>query len=268
MIRLVASDLDGTLMGGDQVISRRVRHAIARIQRRGITITLATGRMFCATRPFAISLGITAPLLCYQGGWIQAPGGDVLHRVPLPHQLADEAIALGRAYHWHTVLYADGTIYIEEAKYEPEFYAQLLGPDATVVPSFAAILASHQPDKVLYVADPEAIPGMGEKLRNRFSPAAEVVRSHAMFIEILPQSVNKGNALAWLAQYLDVPREEVLAIGDQENDIPMLEWAGIGVAVGNAMPAVKDVANWIAPPVEEDGAAEALERFVLGQEVV
>jgi len=263
MIRLVALDLDGTLMGGDQIISRRVRDVITQAQRQGTWITLATGRMFSATCPFADTLGIPAPLICYQGGWVQALSGDVLDRVVLPLPVATDAIAWGKTNEWHTVLYADGHIYIEDSRYSPEFYARLLGPNATFVQNLHTVLAEHQPDKVLYVAEPAEIPGMGQSLRLRFSPHAEVVRSHAMFIEIVPQDVNKGNALAWLARHLGVPREATLAIGDQENDVAMIRWAGIGVAMGNAVQAAKDVADWIAPSLEADGAAEALERFVL-----
>ena len=84
-----------------------------------------------------------------------------------------------------------------------------------------------------------------------------------MFIEVVPLGVDKGAALAWLAQHFDIPREEVLAAGDQENDLAMIKWAGVGVAMGNATPPVQKVADWIAPPVTEDGAAVLLERFVL-----
>ncbi len=263
MIRLAAFDLDGTLMGTDQKIRPRVLEAVARAQAQGVIVTLATGRMFTATERFARELDIAAPLLCYQGGWIQALDGPVLRRIVLPAPAARAAIALGEAEGWHTLLYADGQLFVREFLHPVSFYDALLGSGVIVGEPWEAILAAHEVDKVLYVAQPEHIPAMADRLQARFEGLAEIVRSHARFIEVVPLGVDKGSALAWLAQHYGVAREEVLAAGDQENDITMIEWAGVGVAMGNATPTVSKVADWIAPPVTEDGAAVLIERFML-----
>ena len=104
---------------------------------------------------------------------------------------------------------------------------------------------------------------MAPLLDQQFARHAEVVQSHKMFIEIVPQGVNKGSALAWLAQHLGITQHEVMAAGDQGNDVSMVQWAGVGVAMGNAIPDVKQAADWIAPPVTEDGAVAILNRFIL-----
>jgi Cof subfamily protein (haloacid dehalogenase superfamily) len=262
-IKLVALDLDGTLMGSDLQISTRVCQTIETVQQRGVITTLATGRMFSATLFFAQSLRINAPLICYQGGWIQAPGGEILYRKALPKALAQSAIMLGSAHNWHTVLYADGEIIIDAIRHPEVFYAQLLGPDAAVNPNLIEVLDAHTADKVLFVAEPEEISAMAQVLTPYFKGKAEVVQSHRLLIEIIPRNVNKGRALAWLSSHYGIPQNAVLAIGDQENDIPMLAWAGLGIAMGNAVPAVRQVAGWIAPTLENDGAAVALEQFVL-----
>jgi Cof subfamily protein (haloacid dehalogenase superfamily) len=264
MIRLAVFDLDGTLMGADQKIQPRVAQAVAQTQAQGVIVTLATGRMFAATERFARELNITAPLICYQGGWVQALDGPVLRRSTLPTALARDAIALGVANGWHVLLYAEGRLFVEEFLHPVPFYDALLGSGVTVGESWDTILATHAGvDKVLYVADPEEIPLMAVTLQDRFTGVAEVVRSHAMFIEVVPLGVDKGAAVAWLAQHFDIAQAEVLAAGDQENDIAMIKWAGVGVAMGNATPAVQQVADWIAPPVTADGAAVLLEHFVL-----
>ncbi|HQE93811.1 MAG TPA: Cof-type HAD-IIB family hydrolase [Anaerolineae bacterium] len=263
MIRLAAFDLDGTLMGADQKIRPRVRQAVAQAQEEGVIVTLATGRMLTATERFARELNVTAPLLCYQGGWIQALDGPLLRRIALPTALAREAIELGTAEGWHTLLYARGQLFIQEYRHPVAFYDALLGSGVPVGESWDDVLAAHDGvDKVLYVAEAEQIPAMASVLQCRFAGRAAIVRSHAMFIEVVPSGVDKGSAVAWLAQYFGVPRDAVLAAGDQENDLTMIQWAGIGVAMGNAPPAVQEVADWIAPPVTEDGAAAILERFV------
>jgi len=263
MIQLVAFDLDGTLMGADLIISARVRDAIARTVRSGVTVTLATGRMYSATAPFAQSLDLHTPLLCYQGGWIQGLDTAILHRVTLPETLAREAVAMGRAQGWHTVLYADGLLFIDGQRLPLSYYETYLGPDPVVAPDLTSVLTAHQPDKVLFVAEPGDIPAMALRLTDTFDTSADVMQSHANFIEVVPRNVNKGQALAWLAASLDIPRDAVLAAGDQQNYVTMLEWAGTGVAMGNAVPAAQTVADWIAPSLDQDGAAEILERYVL-----
>lgn len=264
MIRLAVFDLDGTLMGADQKIRPRVLEAVTCAQAQGVIVTLATGRMFDATVRFARELNITSPLLCYQGGWIQALDGPVLLRTSLSTELARAAIELGEAKGWHILLYAEGKLFIKEYLYPIAFYDALLGSGVTVGVPWDAILATRDGvDKVLYIAEPEQIPAMAEVLQEQFAGVGEIVRSHAMFIEVLPLGVDKGSAVAWLAQHFDIPQENVLAAGDQENDITMIQWAGVGVAMGNAAPTVQKVADWIAPPVTEDGAAVLLERFVL-----
>jgi hydroxymethylpyrimidine pyrophosphatase-like HAD family hydrolase len=103
-------------------------------------------------------------------------------------------------------------------------------------------------------------------LREKLAAAGldlNVVPSHPILVEGTPPGLNKATGLAWLADYLRIPPEAVLAVGDNDNDAPMLEWAGVGVALDNASPAARAAADWVAPSVEEDGAAVALERFTL-----
>ena len=262
-IAMVALDLDGTLMGRDLSISPRVCKVVRAVQRAGVITTLATGRMFSATLPFARILDIERPLICYQGGWIQAIDGDVLLRKTLPNALVKSALALGRLHNWHTVLYADGTISVEEFCYSDSFYEQLLGFDIEINPDLESVLLNRTADKVLYVGEPADISAMAAILVPMFHDKAEVVQSHSMFIEIVPLNVNKGKALAWLASYYEIPRNQVMAIGDQQNDVSMLSFAGLGVAMGNAVPEALDAADWIAPELCEDGAAVALEKYIL-----
>jgi Cof subfamily protein (haloacid dehalogenase superfamily) len=265
-VALIALDLDGTLMGSNLQISPRVCNVIKAVQRSGVITTLATGRMYSATLPFARILGIKTPLICYQGGWIQAVDGDVLYRESLPNQLATVAVSLGYEHKWHTVVYADGNIVITEKLYSETFYKQLLGHDIVVNPDLKSVVIDHTIDKILYVGKPGDIVSMAQTLDSVFASKVEVVRSHKMFIEIVPRNVNKGRALAWLASHYNIAQSAVMAIGDQENDVPMLTWAGFGVAMGNATPAAFAVADWIAPSLTEDGVAVALEKFVLNGE--
>ncbi len=264
MIRLIACDLDGTLMNEQQQIAPAVRVAIAEALAAGITVTLATGRMFTATYPFARQLGITAPLICYQGGWIQAADDPAPRfRATLPRILAEKVLQYADEAKWHTVLYADGHLFLRELRHPSTFYAALLGTGWTIVERWAIPLHKHQVDKVLFIAEAKRIPAIEQTLRRLVGEQATIVRSHAHFVEVIPRDVNKGRGVQQIAAEMGIPQAEVMAIGDRENDIPMLQWAGIGVAMGNAAPAVQAVADWIAPPLEHAGAAMAIRRFAL-----
>ncbi len=262
-IRLLALDLDGTLFDSNFQFSPRVRQAVAKAQRLGVAVTLATGRSVTSTRPFAQELDIREPLICYQGGWIAERNGRVLHRVALDRNLATQVIDFAQARNWHVNLYCDGQLYLTELRHPLSFYQGLLNPVAQHVSDLHALL-DRDPDKVLIVAE-----GNGDEilagLRERFDGQMEIVRSHDLFVEANPLNVDKGTGLAWLAVHRGVPQSQVMAVGDQDNDAPMVAWAGLGVAMGNGSPACKAVADWIAPPLDQDGAAVAIERFALNE---
>jgi len=263
-IRLIAADLDGTLMGEKMEFSTRVRAALRAAMAQGVQVTIATGRAFAATLPFARELGITAPLICSQGGYIRAPNSpQPLYEATMPLELAREAIRLSREASWRLHIYLDDVAYTERPLGDEDFYRRLFGIQVQYVPDLLAFL-DQPPAKFLIVVDtPEQAAALDEELRARFAGRLRIVRSYRIFVEGNPLEASKGQGLSRLAAHLSIPQQEVMAIGDQDNDADMVAWAGLGVAMGNGSPAVKAVADYVAPPVEEDGAAEAIERFVL-----
>ncbi|MDY7040509.1 MAG: HAD family hydrolase [Chloroflexota bacterium] len=262
--KLLASDLDGTLMGDDFVLSPRVKNAVSRAIERGVHVTLATGRGYAATLRYARELGITTPLICYQGGQIRdASSGEVIHNVTMSRALAEQAINLAQERDWHLCLYVGDRVFLNDFLRPPEFYEQLVSTDVHRVPDLTAALDGHEPTKFIIIADEPQADRIEEQLRARMDGCLRVVRSHRLFVEGNPLQATKGRALARLAGLLGVDRGEVMAIGDQGNDDDMVSWAGLGVALGNAVTQVKAVADYIAPSVDEDGAAVAIERFLL-----
>lgn len=265
--RLAVFDLDGTLLASleQATCSPRVKAALQRALSQGVTVTLASGRMFRSLQPFALELGLTAPLLCYQGAWIQSPTApEPLLRRTLPPDVARRALTLAETRGWHVMLYAGDWLYLREKRFADRFYTELLG-HYRLVQDWGTVLTREAVDKVLCVAEEAHIPHLMAEFSALLQGEAGVVRSHRYLMEVIPAGVSKGQAVAWLAQHLGIPREHVLAVGDQENDIEMLRWAGCGVAMGNAPEQVKAVADWVAPTVEEDGAAVALEAWLTGE---
>lgn len=264
--QLIALDLDGTVIDHNLHIHPDVRETIAAVQARGIHVTLATGRVFGAALPFARELDIRTPIICYQGALVRHPlTGDTLYHAAMPAGLAAAAVRELLDAGIFVIAYIDDIHYIAAHRTELEPYLAFHpeGAEIVVTPDLDRLVARVPPTKLLFVADPPVVERELARLTARFGDTLAIVRSHAIFGELTAPHVSKGNALAALAQSLGAPREAVMAIGDQENDISMITWAGLGLAVGNATPAVLARAHAVLPPVSEAGVAHALRRYVL-----
>jgi Cof subfamily protein (haloacid dehalogenase superfamily) len=263
-VKLIACDLDGTLMGPDLAFSPRLLEAVQRAQERGITVTIATGRGYPSARPFARRLGVRAPLICYQGAQIKGLEGDTLYEAALSRQYLPEVSAFCDEWGCEFTLYCADEIYQRTRTYDQPYYDRWFGlPIHQVDDPLAAI--PGEPIKFLVIApDRESGDRLEKELRRLAAGRFQVTRSHEWFVEGLARGVSKGDAVARLAARLGVARAEVMALGDSGNDASMVEWAGLGVAIGNASPDVKAVADLVAPSLAEDGAAWAIERHALG----
>jgi hypothetical protein len=268
-IELIAIDLDGTSLrhvGDDHFFSERVHAAVQAAMACGVRVSIATGRGVPATRVFWRQLSTNAPCICAQGGHIYDFATEQsLFSVTLARDLACELIGFEHKHPaWHAVLYRGEDVFISHRRYGDMFY-DLVGLGPIVQPDLCAELQAHkpEPDKVLFILPAEETPRALQIMREFVGARANTVQSHALFVEVNPLGADKGSALARLAGMLGVAQTNVMAIGDQGNDATMVQWAGLGVAMGNANPITKAVANWVAPSVDEDGVAVAIEKFVL-----
>jgi Cof subfamily protein (haloacid dehalogenase superfamily) len=263
-VRLVALDLDGTVIGRDLVVSERVRRAVAATQERGVAVTLVTGRMFVATRPFVELLGIHGPIVCYQGAAIyDAQSGRLLRETPVAHDVALRIAERARSDGRHVQLYHDDAFYCEQRNRFEDLYARLSGVEPIIVPSLEREFAGRDSTKVNVVTDAADAATYEAIVRETGGPSTYVTRSMMEFIEVMDARVDKGKALAFVAQQRGVAMDGVLAVGDSYNDIPLIDAAGFGVAMGSAPDSVKARADAVVADVAHDGVAEALERFVL-----
>ncbi|MBI2915171.1 MAG: HAD family phosphatase [Firmicutes bacterium] len=261
-IRLIAIDLDDTLLTGELAIPPRCRETIARAMSQGAMVCVATGRMFCSALPFARELGLNGPVIAYNGALVRTPGGDTVYHQPVPLPVAQEVVMVARENRLSLNVYLDDTLYVEEVTEHTRYYLSHSGVEAHPVGNMMRFL-DRDPTKVLVVDQKERVAGFIPILWERFQGRLEVVGSKPRYIEMTSPGVSKGRALLRLAASLGVETGEVMAIGDSFNDLDMIESAGIGVAVANAPYAVQSRADWVAPSNEEGGVAAAIERFVL-----
>jgi hypothetical protein len=267
MIRLAAFDLDGTLLDHNLTLSPRIKAAIARAQAQGIHVTLATGRGPEPAIRFATQLNLNAPLVCFQGGLIyDYQTHTVLHETRLDPTTIPLVTQLAQLHDWNLQFETPFMIYLPRRDSYPEILMNLLRVskwtpiddlafDLPEVP-YKFILSAHHPD------DRPALTAQLKSVLAEHNLPIHVVPSHPVLVEGLPQESNKGKGLEWLAGYYGIDRSEVLAVGDNDNDVEMLKWAGVGVAMGNGSPAALAAADWVTASVAEDGAAIALEKYL------
>ncbi|MBV9385950.1 MAG: HAD family phosphatase [Chroococcidiopsidaceae cyanobacterium CP_BM_ER_R8_30] len=269
-IQLLVLDIDGTIAGESNEIRQPVRRAIRSCQERGVQVAIATGRMYCSALRFHQESGSTLPLVAYQGAWIQDPATQQLHRHwPVARQTAEQLLDYFEQPQLRTVLsvhfYINDRLYVRELTKETQIYAERSGIKPIAVGDLRQVL-QNEPTKVLALSDDtNVIDQLLGTLRRQYTPAElYLTKSVATFFEATNPFVNKGTGVRYLAEeLLGLQAANVMTIGDNFNDVEMLEYAGIGVAMGNAPIEVKAVAQWVAPTVEQDGAAAAIEEFVL-----
>ncbi|NJK65083.1 MAG: HAD family phosphatase [Synechococcaceae cyanobacterium SM2_3_1] len=265
-IRLLVLDIDGTISGESNQITPAVLETLNRVRHQGIDVAIATGRMYRSAVRFHQEIQASMPLSTYQGALIRQPEDGQTHR----HWLVDTVLAqkLLDAYADYPLaihIYIDDQLYVKEMNPLSQAYAE-----RSQVP---AQLFSQYPDpqsfratKILAMTeDTDLIDELTIIIQAQF-PADQLyfTRSTPTFLEATHAAVNKGSAVKYLAEgMLGLTADQVMTIGDSDNDIEMLQYAGIGVAMGNAKPEIKAIADWIAPSVEEDGVVAAIEEFIL-----
>lgn len=261
--RLVAVDLDDTLLSRDFQLTGRVKEAIAAVRAAGVQFTISTGRMYRSVVPFARELGIDIPLITYQGALVKnSLSGDVLWDYPLPLQYAREIIARIHQLGYHINAYLDDRLLVERDTPEGRRYAAIAGVEAEVVGDFLEFL-DRDPTKVLTISEEPLLDRLKSELTPIYEGKVHIVKSKPNYLEFCHPWATKGDALAYLAKYFGVKREMIMAIGDSYNDLEMLEFAGLGVAVANAREEVKKRAGYVTSAPYGDGVVEALEKFVL-----
>jgi Cof subfamily protein (haloacid dehalogenase superfamily) len=264
-VKLIATDLDGTLLDSTGKIPERNLRTLKEAIARGVATTICTGRMFGSARRFAEQIGIKIPVICYNGAMLRQPDGELIWHLTLDLELARKLLALCLERRVHIQSYVDDELFVRDGDaevfqdYKKHFgvTGRIIGDDIFNPPT--------NPTKLLAMTDDEetALSLMNE-LREKFSRDIYITRSNVNFVEMMNPNVNKANGLQKLAEKIGVDMADVLAIGDGENDVEMVKLAGVGVAMGNGAEKIKSAANYIAPTNDENGVTWAVERFAPG----
>jgi len=263
MYRLIAIDLDGTLLTPQKVITPRTHRALRQAAERGMIIVIATGQTLQVLRHVCAELPLTAPQIIENGAIIaDIHSGAVLHErlLPTKHILpaldALRILGMYRAYHTLQGIYVDTNTPRARNWYRPPIQP----------PMEVADVASIYPQpciKVVGIGEADTLRDKRRELEDMFAGQVYVTQSSFDLLEMLHPQVSKGNALRDIAADLAIPAEEIVAIGDNHNDIGMLRFAGLGVAMGNAHAEVKAAADFVTQSNAEDGVAVVIEEMIL-----
>lgn len=263
-IKLVACDLDDTLLRPDLTIAPGCQQALAKAVEQGVVVTIATGRMFRAARPYAEELRISGvPLIVYQGAWVRTLEGQMLYERPLETDDAELVLDNLRRYKCHYHSYWQDRLYMEKETAEGEAYSRLSQAPINLVSDLREII-QHQPLKFIMINyDCKAMDKIEADLKGRIGDRVSIVRSKPQFLEISHIEATKAHALQAVAHHYGIGQDEVMAIGDSYNDLDMIAWAGVGVAMANAPADIRGQADYVTCSNTEGGVAAAIHQYIL-----
>jgi len=267
VIRLIATDLDDTLLNEKNALSERTMAALRAAMAAGCGVTLSSGRMMEAMLPFARKIGVNAPMLLYNGAMLYDHNTDeTLYATRVPHDVALGVTRIIEAAGSYVQVYPGKGYYCQELLERTMAYARQINVPATPTHMPMSRWLEEHPGDVqkLLVIDTSAenADALQRRLREAYPHGASFLKSKPHYIEIMPEGVNKGASMAKLAELLGLKRDEVMCFGDGQNDVPMLEFAGAGWAMANGCAEARACTPLIAPPNSEDGVAQVIERYL------
>lgn len=259
MIKLVATDIDGTILIPEGNFTNEVKSCIKGLCEQGIKVVLVTGRMNAAAKLIAEDLGLNTPVVSYQGGLITM-GDKVLYERYLTESQTERVLDWAKKEGIHINLYNNDILYSESESYEVKRYCNNLHTHYKIK-DFKDI-KKIKINKLLAIDynHPEKIDRFEKELPEIF-PDLYIVKSTPYFLEFSNKEASKSCAVRFLQQYWGLNNEEILTIGDQNNDIALLKAGGIKIAMGNATEELKSIADYVTDSVYENGFVRAMEKF-------
>ena len=264
MINLFVTDIDGTLLPTGGKVSAKNIEAVQAMIKAGVKVVIATGRMYSAALPIAAQLGVSVPIIAYNGAMIKSSAGEIIHEQYLDEKNVLELINFFEERGWHLQSYSDDVLYVPERNDLVKFYETVIKVKAVEVGWYGFHGITKDVPKLLTVSDtPEEALHKLDEVKKFFGGQVEITRSAPLFTEFMALGVSKASAIKILADKFKIDNEEILAIGDSENDLQMITSVGCGVAMGNAVPVVKAACPRITDTCENDGFAKAVYDYVL-----
>lgn len=259
--RMIAIDLDDTLLDSNLDIPDRVRDAINKAVDSGVYVVLCTGRIKNGSWRYHEALGLNTLMITTGGAQIYNTEGTCIYSHAVDPALTKELLTYAKDNDLHVQIYIDDNlVYYEKNKYA-QGYETVNEITGIARPDLFELEDVHTP-KILFISDFECVNEFQKAATKKF-PSISIRRSKPTYLEFSSPGVSKGDALKFVAEYYGVDRSEIIAMGDAEIDIPMIEYAGLGVAMDNATSITKKAADYVCPSNNEGGVADVIEKYIL-----
>ncbi len=255
--RLIATDLDGTLLGADKRPTPSVIGSLRRARDQGVHIAIASGRMTCTQRDLAREMGLDCSMISYNGSVVVQEDGST-DETDFDADTMRDVIGYCYDHGYYVQTYRDDVIFTDRDS--PMLRSDMDSKSAEIRFGDLRKMDPMSAPKVVIVVDPSMTPGIMRDIQT-MCPSLSVTQSSPYVVEIMPPGIDKSYGLRSVCEHLGIDREEVVAFGDNRNDISMIEWAGLGVAVANAIDELKDAADIVTVGEMSDGVQEVLDRL-------
>lgn len=263
MIRLLATDLDGTLLNNEFKVSPANAEAIKKALQMGVIVTFATGRMYASAVLYAKQIGIDVPIITYNGALIKSAAGKVYFEKFLAEDAVRDVIEYCQNNNYHIQLYQDDILYFPVRNKRAAAYEKAAGVKGREIGWEGLLEHTQRVAKMLCIAQDEGQRmAISSYINENFAGRVKAVRSNYNFVEIIRPDIDKAVALRALAGNFGIDIKDTAAIGDSGNDLPMLKAAGFSVAVANAADEVKQSCDYVTVSNEENALAAILEKCV------
>lgn len=263
MYRLIALDMDDTLLNDEGKISEKNKEAIKRAGEAGVKVIIVSGRSYASTKRYIKELGLSHFTASLNGAYIQDPTTDqVVHSFPIDAKIAHEMIKDIESFGVHTNFYEGEKILCEKETDYAKYYRNLNNIEFDYIDSLREYSKETQAGKLLLIDEREKLDEIRKMLIEKYEDHLNILYSKPIFLEIFDKNTSKGAAVLRVAQMYGIQPEEIIAIGDGENDISMIKSAGLGIAVGNASESIKKEADFTTLSNNESGVAYAINKFI------
>ncbi len=261
--KLIVTDMDGTLLNEEHEISSFNKLALKKAADKGIEIAIATGRIYESAIKYARELGINTPMICCNGALIKEENGNIIYEEPINHKQCEEIISILEKHKIYYQCFTDNTIFTPYINEWLKKYQMQEDLNITIIES-KDIKNQIKGKNILKFLIIEENLDLLEELRKELKLIEDIELTKSFFnnIEIMKKGINKGSAVESLGKYLGIDKSEIITFGDNHNDLTMITYAGMGVAMGNAEDIVKKNSNYITCKNTEDGVAKALENLL------
>jgi len=263
--KLVAIDLDDTLLADDLSISAQTIDVIHEAVAKGVLVTLATGRMYKSAVKYAKQINLNVPIITYQGAYIKnVLDGKELYKRLIPYDYSIDILRRLKEMKKMIQVYINDELYVQKDNLYIKDYIKITQVNYHVVDDLLEIIDNNSlPFKILAIDTPDQILIMLKEFRELYKDKLNVNTSKPNFLEFSNIEASKGQAIKYLASKQDILMEEVVAIGDSYNDFDMIKMAGLGVAMENSHPRIKEIANYVTKTNNDHGVWEVFQKFIL-----